>query len=253
MLGLPQTTVRSMGFKDTESLHKAMIWGTVVVGILMIGMHCAGTLAFPLAGEEQLANTDSLIPYVVNKYMPVWAAGLFLAAPLAAVMSTVDSLLILASATILKNLYVTYIAKKDVVDAVKADQAEDQEVSESTEKKMKYGSFALTIVLGLIVFLLAMNPPSILVWINLFAMGGLEATFFWPLIGGLYWKKGCAEACIASIICGVATFVFFNLNKIAPFGIHEIVLGLLVGGIVYFAVGMIKNKEPEQDVLDKCF
>ena len=185
--------------------------------------------------------------------MPVWAAGLFLAAPLAAVMSTVDSLLILASATILKNLYVTYIAKKDVVDAVKADQAEDQEVSESTEKKMKYGSFALTIVLGLIVFLLAMNPPSILVWINLFAMGGLEATFFWPLIGGLYWKKGCSEACIASIICGVATFVFFNLNKIAPFGIHEIVLGLLVGGIVYFAVGMIKNKEPEADVLDKCF
>jgi sodium/pantothenate symporter len=253
VLGLPQTTVRSMGFKDTESLHKAMIWGTVVVGILMIGMHFAGTLAFPLAGEEQLANTDSLIPYVVNKYMPVWAAGLFLAAPLAAVMSTVDSLLILASATILKNLYVTYIAKKDVVDAVRADQAEGQEVSESTEKKMKYGSFALTIVLGLIVFLLAMNPPSILVWINLFAMGGLEATFFWPLIGGLYWKKGCAEACIASIICGVGTFVFFNLNKIAPFGIHEIVLGLLVGGIVYFVVGMIKNKEPEADVLDKCF
>ena len=120
VLGLPQTAVRSMGFKDTESL-------------------LAGTLAFPLAGEEQLANTDSLIPYVVNKYMPVWAAGLFLAAPLAAVMSTVDSLLILASATILKNLYVTYIAKKDVVDAVRADQSVDASVSEETEKKMKYG------------------------------------------------------------------------------------------------------------------
>ena len=253
VLGLPQTAVRSMGFKDTESLHKAMIWGTVVVGILMIGMHFAGTLALPLVGEEQLANTDSIIPYVVNKYMPVWAAGLFLAAPLAAVMSTVDSLLILASATILKNLYITYIAKKDVVDAVRADQDENADVNESTEKKLRLGSFALTIVLGVIVFLLAMNPPSILVWINLFAMGGLEATFFWPLIGGLYWKRGSSAACIASIICGVSTFVFFNLNKIAPFGIHEIVLGLLVGGIVYFAVGMIKNKEPEADVLDKCF
>ena len=253
VLGLPQTAVRSMGFKDTESLHKAMIWGTVVVGILMIGMHFAGTLAFPLAGEEQLANTDSLIPYVVNKYMPVWAAGLFLAAPLAAVMSTVDSLLILASATILKNLYVTYIAKKDVVDAVRADQSVDASVSEETEKKMKYGSFALTAVIGVIVFLFAMNPPSILVWINLFAMGGLEATFFWPLIGGLYWKKGNATACIASIICGVGTFVFFNLNKIAPFGIHEIVLGLLVGGIAYFIAGSLNKKELDQDVLEKCF
>ena len=253
VLGLPQTAVRSMGFKDTESLHKAMIWGTVVVGILMIGMHFAGTLALPLVGEEQLANTDSIIPYVVNKYMPVWAAGLFLAAPLAAVMSTVDSLLILASATILKNLYITYIAKKDVVDAVRADQDENADVNESTERKLRLGSFALTIVLGVIVFLLAMNPPSILVWINLFAMGGLEATFFWPLIGGLYWKRGSSAACIASIICGVSTFVFFNLNKIAPFGIHEIVLGLLAGGIAYFVVGMLNKSEPDAEMLEKCF
>ena len=253
VLGLPQTAVRSMGFKDTESLHKAMLWGTVVVGILMIGMHFAGTLALPLIGEEQLANTDSVIPYVVNTYMPPWASGLFLAAPLAAVMSTVDSLLILASATILKNLYITYIAKEDAVKAVRADQDENAVVSEGTEKRLKYGSFALTIILGLIVFILAMNPPSILVWINLFAMGGLEATFFWPLVGGLYWKRGNAAACIASIICGVSTFVFFNLNKIAPFGIHEIVLGLLAGGAAYFIVGMLNKAEPDEEMLDRCF
>lgn len=253
VLGLPQTAVRSMGFKDTESLHKAMIWGTVVVGILMIGMHFAGTMALPLVGEDQLTNTDSLIPYVVNKYMPTWAAGLFLAAPLAAVMSTVDSLLILASATLLKNLYVNYIAGSSVVEAVKADQSETAEIAADTERRIKYGSFALTIVIGLIVFVLALNPPSILVWINLFAMGGLEATFFWPLIGGLYWKKGNSKACIASIICGVGTFVFFNQVKIAPFGIHEIVLGLLAGGIAYFAVGAATGREPDPDVLENCF
>ena len=253
VLGLPQTAVRSMGFRDTESLHKAMIYGTVVVGILMIGMHFAGALAFPLVGEEQLANTDSVIPYVVNKYMPVWAAGLFLAAPLAAVMSTVDSLLILASATILKDLYVTYIAKKDVVNIVEADENEDKEVADSTERKMKYWSFALTAVIGLIVFIFAMNPPSILVWINLFALGGLEATFFWPLIGGLYWKRGNAASCIASIIVGVGVFIFFNQNKILPLGIHEIVAGLIAGGIAYFAVGMMNKKELDPDVLENCF
>jgi sodium/pantothenate symporter len=51
VLGLPQTAVRCMGFKDTESMHRAMIYGTVVIGILMIGMHLAGTLAFPLLPE----------------------------------------------------------------------------------------------------------------------------------------------------------------------------------------------------------
>ena len=82
VLGLPQTAVRCMGFKDTQSMHKAMIYGTVVIGILMIGMHLAGTLAFPLLPEGGLDSTDQVIPYVVMKYMPAWAAGLFLAAPL---------------------------------------------------------------------------------------------------------------------------------------------------------------------------
>ncbi|MBQ3281241.1 MAG: sodium/pantothenate symporter [Eubacterium sp.] len=253
VLGLPQTAVRSMGFKDTDSLHKAMLYGTIVVGILMIGMHFAGALALPLVGEEQLANTDSIIPYVINKYMPPWAAGLFLAAPLAAVMSTVDSLLILASATILKDLYITYIAKKNVVAAVKADEAEDKEVSDSTEKKIKYGTFALTIAIGVIVTISAMNPPDILVWINLFAMGGLEATFFWPLLGGLYWKRGNAASCLASIVVGVASFIYFYKFVSIPYGIHAIVIALILSGIAYFAVSMLNKSEPDPDVLENCF
>ena len=129
VLGLPQTAVRCMGFKDTESMHKAMIYGTVVIGILMIGMHLAGTFAFPLLPEEGLESTDQVIPYVVMQYMPAWAAGFFLAAPLAAVMSTIDSLLILASATIIKDIYVHYI-KKVPFDAKEAAKPEDEPKAE---------------------------------------------------------------------------------------------------------------------------
>ena len=48
---------------------RAMIYGTVVIGILMIGMHLAGTLAYPLVENANLASTDQVIPYVVMKYM----------------------------------------------------------------------------------------------------------------------------------------------------------------------------------------
>ena len=41
-LGLPQTAVRGMGFKNTKSCHSAMLIGTITVGVLMIGMHMAG-------------------------------------------------------------------------------------------------------------------------------------------------------------------------------------------------------------------
>ena len=240
VLGLPQTAVRGMGFKDTQSMHRAMMYGTVVVGILMIGMHFAGALTLPLLPEEGISSTDAVIPYVVMEYMPSVAAGFFLAAPLPAVMSTVSSLLILASATIIKDLYLTYIVKADEND-------------EKVNKKVPVYSTLITIVIGVIVFIFALSPPDIIVWINLFAMGGLEATFFWPLIGGLYWKKGNSTCCIWSIIVGVATFIFFNQVKIAPYHIHEIVFALIAGGIAYFVAGLVSKKEPDKEMIKKCF
>ncbi|MBO4992464.1 MAG: sodium/pantothenate symporter [Firmicutes bacterium] len=241
VLGLPQTAVRGMGFKDTQSMHRAMIYGTVVVGILMIGMHFAGALTLPLLPEEGVGSTDMVIPYIVMNYMPGWAAGLFLAAPLAAVMSTVSSLLILASATLIKELWLTYIV------------GNDKEKQAAAESRMSRYSFLITLVLGVVAFLFALSPPDIIVWINLFAMGGLEATFFWPLVGGLYWKKGNDKCCIASIVVGVATFIFFNQVKIAPFHIHEIVIALLFGGIAYFLTGMMTNTQPDEKTMRKCF
>ena len=241
VVGLPQTAVRGMGFKDTRSMHRAMLYGTVVVGILMIGMHFAGTLTLPLLPEEGIASTDQVIPYVVLTYMPPWAAGLFLAAPLAAVMSTVSSLLILASATILKDLYLTYIA------------VEKPAHPKQESRRIPLYSFLITVVLGLIVFIIALSPPDIIVWINLFAMGGLEATFFWPLIGGLYWKRGNSACCVASILVGLSVFIFFNQVKIAPFHIHEIVLGLAAGGAAYFLTGLLTKRELDPETLDQCF
>ncbi|MDD5921572.1 MAG: sodium/pantothenate symporter [Eubacteriales bacterium] len=256
VIGLPQTAVRSMSFKDTKSMHRAMIYGTVVVGILMIGMHFIGAFTGPLISNGAVKSTDAVIPYIVLHYLPTWAGGLFLAAPLAAVMSTVDSLLILASATLIKDIYVNYI-RKEKKEAEEISNSVEQEIAEakaaSMTKKVKNYSFLTTAVLGVIVFLLALNPPSILVWINLFAMGGLETTFFWPLVGGLYWKKGNAKCCIASILIGLAVFLFFNQVKIAPFHIHEIVFGLIAGGLAYFITGKITNTEPSPEVLRNCF
>jgi sodium/pantothenate symporter len=91
------------------------------------------------------------------------------------------------------------------------------------------------------------------VWINLFAFGGLEATFFWPIIGGLYWKKGNSKACMASVITGLVVFIFFNRVKILPLGIHEIIAGLIASGIAYFASGAISKDGPDDEIIKKCF
>ncbi|MEI8632435.1 hypothetical protein P4S72_11310 [Vibrio sp. PP-XX7] len=37
-----------------------------------------------------------------------------------------------------------------------------------------------------------MNPPQMIIWLNLLAFGGMQAVFLWPLVLGLYWSKASA-------------------------------------------------------------
>ena len=236
-LGLPQNTVRAMGFKDTKSMHDAMIYGTIVFFILMVGMLLAGVLSGAIL-PTGISNSDVVIPQLVVKIMPPVLAGLFLAAPLAAVMSTVSSMLILSSAAIIKDIYMNYIMKeKDVAD------------KGSFEKKISKMSFASTAIIGIIVFIFAINPPDLLTFINLFAFGGLEAAFFCPVVFGLYWKRANATGSILSMFFGVGSFILFYMIKFAPFGLQPIVPALLVS-IVAFVIGGYIGKGPDKETLE---
>ena len=242
VIGLPQTAVRGMGFKNTKSLHNAMLIGTIVAGLLMIGMHVGGAWAGGLIAGQEFASSDYDIPAVIQQIMPVGIAGIFLAAPMAAVMSTVSSLLILASASIVKDLWGTYIVKDDPVKQAKF------------EKNMSKSSLAMTMLIGLIVFVLTLTPPDIIFWVNLFAMGGLECCFFWPIVGGVFYKKGTKQAALASTIIGVAVYVISYQFGLTVWGINAVVWGLLAGAIAYFAVGRATCKDGlDQDVLETCF
>ena len=241
VLGLPQTAVRGMGFKNTKSLHSAMWIGAITCSFVVVGMHLAGAWAGALVDKANLPTSDYFIPYIVQQIMPTPLAGLFLAAPMAAVMSTVDSLLILASAAIVKDLWRTYVVKDDPVKI------------EKYNKRVAFVSPVVTLLFGILVAVLTLNPPDIIFFLNMFAFGGLECTFFWPLVGGLFWKKGTRQAAVASSIGAAFTYIFCHYN-VKIVGINAVAWGLLVGGLLYFIVGQITGKKGlDQDILDKCF
>lgn len=105
--GLPATTIRCMAFKNTRAMHNAMIIGTSLVGILVVGMHLVGVMG--KAVEPDLTIGDKIIPILaLNNLHPI-LLGVFIGGPLAAVMSTVDSLLIMVSSTLVKDLYINYL------------------------------------------------------------------------------------------------------------------------------------------------
>ena len=221
LLGLPQTTIRCMGFKDSKSLHRAMVIGTFVVGFLMIMMHLIGVMGIAIMPNEQLG--DKIIPILAIRNLSPILLGVFIGGPLAAIMSTVDSLLIQTSSTIVKDIYINYIAK------------------EIDEKKLSKISLWTTLIMGIMVFTLAYHPPEFIVWLNLFALGGLEAVFMWPILLGLYWKRANSTGALFSM--GISLLVYINMTifKINFFEIHQIVPTIVIGGLV-FVVGSYLGK-----------
>ncbi len=224
VVGLPQVTVRAMSYKNSKAMHRAIIIGTIVVGCIMLGMHLIGVFARPILPGIEVG--DKVMPMIALEVLPPWLAGVVLAAPMAAIMSTVDSLLILVSSAVVKDVYINYI-KPDA--------------SENTIKKM---SFGVTTILGVLVFLLALSPPDLIIWLNLFSFGGLEAAFIWPVVLGLYWKKGNKYGAISSIFVGTGSYIIIHTYFPNPFGMHTVVLPILLSFISFVLVSIwTKNKQ----------
>ncbi|WP_380179740.1 sodium/pantothenate symporter [Kalamiella sp. sgz302252] len=217
VIGLPHTAVRCISYKDSKAVHRGILLGTVVVTVLMFGMHLAGALG--RAVMPGLTIPDLVIPTLMIHVLPPLAAGIFLAAPMAAIMSTINAQLLQSSATIVKDLYL---------------RARPQQME--NEPLLRKISSAVTLALGLLLLLAAWNPPDMLIWLNLLAFGGLEAVFLWPLVLGLYWEKANAAGALASMFSGAGCYTLLASFSLQPWGFHPIVPALLLS-LIAFAIG----------------
>ena len=188
---LPQSVVRCMGYKDTKSLRGAMIGGTIIIGAMMIGVTTLGVLsAGVLTGDlaSYGGSVDNIIPRTIVETLPPWLAGVAIVGPVAASISTVSSLLIASSSAIIKDLWLHYADDR-------GQQVSDAVVARSSQ--------IITLGVGVIVFVLAVVPPSVIWKINMFAFGGLETAFCWVLVGALFFRRANKVGAIASMVGGL--------------------------------------------------
>src|SRR6056297_21733 len=234
VIGLPHTAVRCFGYRDSRSMHSAIVIGTIVVGFLMLWMHLCG--AFGRVIIPQLAVGDKIMPQLIVTVLPPVFAGVFLAGPLAAIMSTIDSQLILASAAIVKDLYLNYIRPGDLSNSRTVEK----------DRSVRKLSFWVTSIVGIIVFAASFNPPDLIVWINLFAFGGLQAGFLWPLVLGLYWEKANAAGALASMVTGIASYFYLVIFVKRLWGMHVIVPTLVIALAVFVTVSLLTFREEDR-------
>ena len=238
-IALPQSVVRGISYKDTKSLHKAMLIGTIVVGFMNIGVNFTGILAHGvLTGPlESYGGVDYIIPKTIVASMPSYLVGFAIIGPLAASVSTISGLLIVASSAIVKDVYMHQKTKAGIT---------------VSDKKLRMLSMLATAVIGVIVFFIALTPPSLIWIINMFAFGGLETAFFWTLLLGLYWKRANRLGALLSMGGGTLAYCATQFMGLKFMGLHQITIGITVS-LIFFIIGAYLGEKPEDEVLQEFF
>ena len=224
VIGIPQIAINSMLYKNKRSLKQSIIVGSIVIFIVMFGVHLIGVMArgvFP-----DIKDYDSVIPIITLKVLPWYLAALVLAAPMAAIITTVNAQFLLISSALIKDLLFNNKSIKEKI----------------TGKKVPIFVYGVNILVILLIMLLSMRPPSLIVNVNLFAFGGLEVTFLWPILLGLYWKKAEKYGALSSIVVGLLSYILIKTVYVIKF-IEPVVISLLISLVVFMMVSLIIGKK----------
>ena len=235
-IALPQSVVRNLSYKDTKSLHRAIIIGTVVVGAMNIGMNFIGVISqgiLPESLETYGNSVDNIIPLAIARSLPPFLAGITIIGPIAASISTISSLLLSATSSIIKDVYLYEREKRG------------NAVPESRAKSL---SQLCNLILGLAIFAVSVNPPSVIWKINMFAFGGLESAFVWVFLLGLFWKKANKTGAVCSMVSGTVVYCVCMLLGIKVAGIHQILIGVTVA-LAGMIIGSRVGKKTDEDIL----
>ena len=239
--GQPSSMVRLMAFRDSKTLRRSIftvaIYYSLIYFPLVIIFCCARVI---LPGME--SQPDEIMPEIARVLTEDigygWLAGLLVAAPFAAVMSTVDSFLLMISSALVRDVYQRNI---------------NPQASERTVQRLSY---LFTCLVGAAAFLGAINPPAFLQDIIVYTGSGLAACFLAPMVFALYWPRVNSIGAMSGMLGGFLAHLAMYLTGWAVYGsffrpyplfsFNPVVVGLFVSFVTVYVVSRMTSPPPEE-------
>ena len=172
---------------------------------------------------------------MVELLLPALLVGLFIAIVLSAIMSTIDSLLVVASSALVR----------DVHQKIRNPELPDDALV-SLSRKATLGLACVALAVSLVVAYT--TPERSVFWFVIFGWSGISATFCPTVILSLFWSKMTARGALWAMVAGFVGVPLFKfgataLPTVGPFfdTLSELppafLLSFLVGIIVSLADG----------------
>ncbi|WP_335869423.1 sodium/proline symporter PutP [Bacillus sp. 2205SS5-2] len=233
--GQPHIITRFMAIRSTQEVPKARFYGMTWMIISVIGAIVVGITGVPYFADDPLIvgeinQSEKVFIYFADVLFNPWVSGILLAAILSAIMSTIDSQLLVSSSALAEDFYKALFRKN------------------ASDKELVWVGRAGVIVISVIAITLAYignksSGGSILNLVS-YAWGGFGAAFGPVILFALYWKRMNGLGALAGIITGAVTVVVWKqLTEIEfiKFDLYEIVPGFILASIAIVVFSYIGN------------
>ena len=229
--GQPHILSRFMSIKSVKLLPRTTTIAMVWVVISLLGAVAVALTAMPIYTGLPKAEAENIFIYLIQDFFNPWIGGILLAAIMAAIMSTIDSQLLVTTSALTEDFYRRVVRRNATI----------------TESVWVSRGFVLLITI--IATLIALFPSDTIFNIVKFAWGGFGAAFGPVVIMALYSGKTTWQSALAGMLTGtVVMLVWYFL------GWNKYMYEILPGFIANFAVIMIINAflpQKDEEILQK--
>lgn len=224
--GQPHILARFMGIRSAREVPRARLIAMVWVLTALTASMFIGLIAIEYFGE-QLANPETAFIRMVQEVFNPWIAGILLAAVLAAIMSTADSQLLVASSALSEDFYRTFL-NRDASDAV-----------------LLWVGRITVIAVAIVAYTLALGGGTVLDLVA-YAWAGFGAAFGPLIVMSLFWRRMNRWGALAGMVGGAATVVLWRQLDPFGWGLYEILPGFAVGIVLIVIFSLIGPEPSEQ-------
>ena len=221
-LGQPHILARFMAVSDPRQLRPArriaMTWMIVVLtGSVLTGL--AGMAYF---NNAALDNPETVFISLSRTLFNPWIAGIIAAAILSAIMSTIDSQLLVCSSVLSEDFYRVFVRPQ------------------ASQRELLLVSRLAVLAVALVALLIASDRNSRVLELVSYAWAGFGASFGPVILLSLFWRKMTAAGAIAGMATGAVTVVLWAQLEGGLFDLYEIVPGFLFASVVIVLVGLVR-------------
>ncbi|MDP6096450.1 MAG: sodium/proline symporter PutP, partial [Gammaproteobacteria bacterium] len=224
-VGQPHILARFMAIESPaklESARRIAMWWMIIV---LLGSIATGMAGIAYFSDQPLDNPETVFIALSQSLFNPWIAGIIIAAIFSAIMSTIDSQLLVSSSVISEDFYRVFIRPQ------------------ASEKELLMVSRAAVIAIALLALLIAGDRESRVLDLVSYAWAGFGAAFGPVIVFSLFWRKMTALSAVVGMLLGAVTVVVWsNLNG-RIFDLYEILPGFAFASVAIITISLLKPEE----------